>query len=110
MPRPLGGANTAPLACTLTRSALPRRRFAFEKLIVVGLGAPLVLRLTSVTAKLTVEGTVTLTVSCAAADTADAVMAAMPSIAIRIASDPADGSVITVRSFASGSACLLVRP
>jgi hypothetical protein len=92
---PLGGVNPAPSAWTLKRRALPGVKVAFEKLIVVAFGAPFVLRLTSVTAKLTVEGTVTLTVSWAAAATTDAVTAAMPSMAIRTASDPADGKVVT---------------
>ena len=86
MPEPLGGVNAAASACTLTRRALPRLRFAFEKLIVVGLGAPLVLRLTSVTAKLTADGTAMLTVSCAAADTTAAARATMPRTAIRVVS------------------------
>ena len=55
---------------------------------------PGVLRVTSVTGKLMVDGTVMLIVSCAAADTADAVRAAMPSMAIHIATDPADGKVV----------------
>lgn len=48
---PLGGVNAAASARTLTRRALPRLRFAFEKPIVVTLGVPLVLRLTSVTGR-----------------------------------------------------------
>ena len=63
MLEPLGGVNAAASACTLTRRALPGLRFAFEKLIVVTLGAPLVLRLTSVTGKLTANGTEMVTVS-----------------------------------------------
>jgi hypothetical protein len=61
---------------------------------------PLVLRLTSVTEKLTVDGTVTLTVSCAAAGTADAVTAAIISMAIRVAPDPSDGNEVNGRSLA----------
>jgi hypothetical protein len=60
---PLGGVNAAASDCMLTRMALPGLRFAFEKLIVVTCGAPLVLRLTSVTGKLTANGTEMLTVS-----------------------------------------------
>ena len=48
---PLGGVNAAASARTLTRRALPRLRFAFEKPIVVTLGVPLVLRLTWVTGR-----------------------------------------------------------
>ena len=52
MLEPLGGVNAPPSACTLTRSALPGLRFAFEKESVAGLGPPLVLWVTSVTGKL----------------------------------------------------------
>jgi hypothetical protein len=63
MPAPLGGVNDAASACALTRSALPGLKFAFEKLTVVTLGDPLVLRLTSVTAKLIAMGMEMVTVS-----------------------------------------------
>jgi hypothetical protein len=60
---PLGGVNAAASDCTLTRRALPALRLAFENTIVVMLGVPLVLRLTSVTGKLTANGTEMVTVS-----------------------------------------------
>jgi hypothetical protein len=63
---PPGGVNAAAAARTLTRSALPIVRFALEKPIVEGLGAPVVLLVTSVTEKLTNDGTAIVTVSCAA--------------------------------------------
>jgi hypothetical protein len=63
MLEPLGGVKDAASACTLIRRALPATRLAFEKLIVTGPGAPLVLRVTSVTVKVTAIGTETLTVS-----------------------------------------------
>jgi hypothetical protein len=63
MLEPPGGVNTAASDCTLTRRALPGLKFAFEKLIVVTLGVPLVLRLTSLTEKLTANGTEMVTVS-----------------------------------------------
>jgi hypothetical protein len=80
---PLGGVNAAASDSILTRMALPGLRFAFEKLIVVTFGALLVLRLTSVTEKLTANGTEMLTVSWALADTTAAAKAMMPSTAIR---------------------------
>jgi hypothetical protein len=89
MLEPLGGVNAAESDCTLTRKALPRVRFAFEKLIVVTFGVPLVLRLTSVTGKLIANGTEMLTVSCAPADAIATPDATMASTEMRLASDPA---------------------
>ena len=63
MLEPLGGVNAAASGCTLIRRALPGLRLAFEKLTVVTFGAALVLRLTSVTGKLTANGTEMVTVS-----------------------------------------------
>ena len=63
MLEPLGGVNAAASGCTLIRTALPGLRLAFEKLTVVTFGAALVLRLTSVTGKLTADGMEMLTVS-----------------------------------------------
>jgi hypothetical protein len=60
---PLGGVNAAASGCTLIRRTLPGIRVAFEKLTVVTFGVPLVLRLTSVTGKLTATGIETVTVS-----------------------------------------------
>ena len=79
MLEPLGGVNAAASDCTLTRRTLPELRFAFEKLTVVTSGAPLVLRLTSVTGKLIAIGTEMLTVSCAPAGTAATASPVMPS-------------------------------
>jgi hypothetical protein len=92
---PPGGVNAAESDCTLTRSALPGLRLAFEKLIVVTFGVPLVPRLTSVTGKLTVNGTEMSTVSCASADTTAATDNTMPSTAIRVANDPAHRKQLT---------------
>ncbi len=90
MPRPLGGVNAAPSACTLTRSAFPGLRCALEKPTVIGLGPPLVLWVTSVTEKLTADGTTMLTVSWAAAEAAVATHAMVPDTAIRVARHRAD--------------------
>jgi hypothetical protein len=95
MLEPLGGVNAAASACTLTRRALPRLRLAFEKVIVVTSGVPLVLRLTSVTGKLIANGTEMLTVSCAPADTTAAPDTTVASTVIRIASDPAQEKRLT---------------
>jgi hypothetical protein len=77
---------------------LPEVRFAFEKLTVVTSGAPLVLRLTSVTGKLTAIGTEMLTVSCAPTETAAAATAIMLSAATWTARDRADREPLTVVS------------
>ena len=95
MLEPLGGVNAAASDCTLTRRALPGLRLAFEKLIVVTFGVPLVLRLTSVTGKLTANGTEMLTVSCAPPDTTAAADTAMASTVIRLANDPAHEKRLT---------------
>jgi hypothetical protein len=92
---PLGGVNAAASGCTLTRRALPGLRLAFEKLIVVTFGVPLVPRLTSVTWKLTASGTEILTVSCAPAVTTAAAEATTPRTASRVAKDGADRNPIT---------------
>jgi hypothetical protein len=82
---PLGGVNVAASAWTLTRRTFPSPRLALEKRIVAGLVPPLVLHVTSVTAKLTPDGTSMLTVCWAAAVPAVAAQAATANVAIRAA-------------------------
>jgi hypothetical protein len=98
MLEPLGGVNATASGCTLSRRALPGLRLAFEKLTVVTLGAPLVLRLTSVTGKLTANGTEMVTVSCAPAHTTAAATATRLRRAIRHL--PAAGVLLIVVSHA----------
>ena len=95
IPKPLGGVKDPASACTLIRRALPLMRLAFEKLIVTMPGAPLVVRVTSVTAKFTAIGTETLTVSWAPALTTDAADTTMASRVIRMAGDPAHEKRLT---------------
>lgn len=89
MLEPPGAANVEVSAWTLTRKALPVIRFAFEMLILVEFGLPAVLRLTSVTAKLTTAGTATATDSWASDDGTLATNAGTLSITIRRPTDRA---------------------
>ena len=100
MPGPAGGVNAGASACTLILRALPGSRFALEKLIVAGLGDPVVFVLTSVTEKRTADGTATPTVSCASAATTPAIHMPTPRMATRTSSGPVDPRLVTQGSHA----------
>jgi hypothetical protein len=95
MPVPLGGVNAAASARTLTLRDFPSVRLAFEKFTVV-VPEPLVLRVTSLTEKLTAAGTWISTVPpCAAAETTVAAQAMIPKTTIRIVSKGVDRRRLT---------------
>ena len=92
---PLGGVNAAASDWTLTRRALPALRFALEKPSLVTDGVPLVLRLTSLTWKLTANGTEMPTVSWAPAFTIVVAETTTQKATIRVTTDAADRTQLT---------------